>query len=307
MSTKNSTVTKVTGKSSFEKREIKVDESKVKKSKGVVTINDYFKVPEGTYEFLKFNIENGINTMLIGPTGTGKTEIVANLASVMGLPITVFDMGTMTDPIMGLVGTHVITVKDGVTHSEFKASRFSDVIQQPGIVLLDELSRAGAQANNLLFPCLDFRRELPMEYAFDDTTPIQIHPQCVFFATANIGSQYTGTHKLDRALLDRFMTVEVDSLKKEDIIETLKSSFPSLSDKEVSKMVDVFNDINKEHDEFKISFNMSLRHLKTIGQLVSEGGFTLYDSFYIICKGLGSKEGIESIKSLLETTQDIDE
>lgn len=271
----------------------------IDRSKGLVTINGYFKMKLGTYEIIKHNIEHCVNTMLIGPTGTGKTEVVSNIADVFGLPIVIFDMGTMTDPIMGLVGTHVITVKDGVTHSEFRRSRFSEIIQQPGIILLDEISRAGAQANNLLFPCLDFRKELPMEYSFHDTTPVKVHPQCVFFSTANMGSQYTGTHKLDRALLDRFMLIEADTLKTEEIKETLKSEFPTLDDTQITKLVATFNAINQEHDEFKISFNLSIRHLKTMARLVANG-FTIYDSFFVLCKGLGGKEGLTSIKSILE-------
>ena len=280
---------------------LKPDLSKLQidRSKGVVTINGYFKIKLGTYEILKHNIEHCVNSMLIGPTGTGKTEVISNMADLFGLPITIFDMGTMTDPVMGLVGTHVITVKDGVTHSEFRRSRFSEVIQQPGIILLDEISRAGAMSNNLLFPCLDFRKELPMEYSFDDTTPVKIHPNCVFFSTANMGSQYTGTHKLDRALLDRFMLVEMDTLQTSDIMSTLKSEFPTISDGQITKLVSVFEQINKEHDEFKISFNLSLRHLKTIAKLVSNG-FTIYDGFFVLCKGLGGKEGLTSIKTILE-------
>ena len=275
------------------------DESKIKESGNVVTLNGYFKVEKGTFEILKHNIGYGINTMLIGATGTGKTEVVANIAKVFDVPLTIFDMGTMTDPVMGLVGTHVITVENGVTKSEFKRSRFSELIQQPGIILLDEISRAGAMANNLLFPCLDFRRELPMEYSFHDTTPIPVHPQCVFFSTANMGSQYTGTHKLDRALLDRFMLIEVDSIKAEDIISTLEAEFPKITKTKIKKLVSVFTKINKEHDEFKISFNLSVRHLKTIAKLVSNG-FTIYDGYVALCKGLGSQEGLKAIKAILD-------
>jgi midasin (ATPase involved in ribosome maturation) len=251
---------------------------------------------KGTYDVLKRNIEKKVNTLLVGPTGVGKTELVDNIARVMGVPITIFDMGTMSDPIMSLVGTHTIKVEGGLTKSEFKKSRFSDVIQNPGIVLLDELSRASVTANNLLFPCLDFRRELSMEYCFDDCSPIKVHPDCVFFATANMGSQYTGTHKLDRALLDRFMTVQVDPLERDDVIDAIKAFLPSLSNTQVNKMVDSFTGINKAHDDYTISFNLSLRHLKMVASLVGDG-FTIYDSFYTICKGIG---GNDSVKTLIE-------
>jgi len=116
-----------------------------------------------------------------------------------------------------------------------------------------------------------------------------------------MGSQYTGTHKLDRALLDRFMLVEMDTLKTDDIIATLKAEFPTLEADKIFSLVSAFESINKEHDEFKISFNLSIRHLKTIARLVSNG-FTIYDAFFVLCKGLGGKEGLTSIKSILEGT-----
>jgi midasin (ATPase involved in ribosome maturation) len=304
MSEKLTTVVeKVKEVMSTKEMKLRADLSKLKVDgkTGTVTINGYFKLKQGTFEILKHNIQHGVNTMLIGPTGTGKTEVISNIADLFDLPLTIFDMGTMTDPVMGLVGTHVISVENGVTKSEFRRSRFSEVIQQPGIVLLDEISRAGAMANNLLFPCLDFRRELPMEYSFHNTEPIKIHPNCVFISTANMGSQYTGTHKLDRALLDRFMLVEMDGLKTDDIKATLTSEYPTIEEAQLVKLVSTFEAINKEHDEFKISFNLSLRHLKTIAKLISNG-FTIYDAFFVLCKGLGGKEGLTSIKTILEDT-----
>lgn len=263
-------------------------------------INGYFKVLTGLYKVVERNVDKKVNTLLLGPTGVGKTELVSNVAKSMGLPLTIFDMGTMTDPIMSLVGTHTISIEDGVTKSTFIRSRFSEVIQQPGIVLLDELSRASATANNLLFPCLDFRRELSMEYCFSDCSPVKVHPDCVFFATANLGSQYTGTHKLDRALTDRFMIIEVDPLRGRDIEEAIMLSFPTLPHEIVVKMVNVYEDINKAHDEYQISYNLSLRHLKMIADMIKDG-FTLYDSFYVICKGVGGAEGLKAIETILST------
>lgn len=161
---------------------------------------------------------------------------------------------------------------------------------------------ASATANNLLFPCLDFRRELPMEYCFEDCAPIKIHPECVFFATANLGGQYTGTHKLDRALMDRFMLVEIDPLQEVQVKEAIKIQHPNLADTTLAKMIHIYTKINYSHDQFTISFNLSIRHLKMIAEMVSDG-FTLYDSFYVTCKGIGGAEGLKSLESILNTAK----
>ncbi len=124
-----------------------------------------------------------------------------------------------------------------------------------------------------------------------------------FHAFHRIGSQYTGTHKLDKALIDRFMMIEIDPLEKAQIKDIVKHHYPKLSTDKTNKIVDVYLAINKEHDDYKISFNMSLRHLKMISALVTDG-FSIYDSFYAICKGIGSKEGLKSLESILKTTKD---
>ena len=265
---------------------------------GYVTLNGYFKVEEGTYKIIKSNIENKRNTMLLGPTGGGKTELVENIGKILGLPVTIFDMGTMVDPIMGLVGNHTITVEAGVTKSKFMKSRFTEVIQKPGIVCLDEINRSGVQAGNLLFPVLDFRKSLAMEYCFEDTTPIKVHPECVFIATANLGSQYSGVTKIDRALLDRFMAIEIDPLEMSESKKMLNFLYPKLTTDQLDKITNCYELINKAHDDYTISFNLSMRHLKTVCELVVDK-FTIYDSYYAICKGIGGKEAMNAIELIL--------
>ena len=263
----------------------------------MVTLDKTFKVEKGLYEILKRNVEKGVNTLLLGETGCGKTEIVTHMAAVLEMPLHIIDMGTMTDAVSGLIGIHTVTIVDGKTTSSFKRSRFSQIIQQPGIILLDELSRASVQANNLLFPCLDFRRELPMEYCFEDQTPVKVHPNCVFIATANLGSQYTGTHKIDRALLDRFMTLKVTTPKSEDIKDSLMATY-NVRGIDVATIVAIYDNLLKAHSQFKIDFKLSFRHLKFITQMV-EDGFTIYDAFYAICNSMTNIEDTKILKDLL--------
>lgn len=292
------------GTSSEKKEEVEtVKEKPVVKKKvtdeKVVTLGEAFKVERGLYEILKRNLTKNINTLLIGETGCGKTEVVAHIAKDLGLTLNIMDMGTMTDPISGLIGIHTVTIVDGKTTSTFRKSRFSELIQKPGIILLDELSRASAQANNLLFPCLDFRRQLSMEYCFEDQTPIQVHPNCVFIATANLGSQYTGTHKIDRALLDRFMTIRVNTPDSTDIKDSLKTSYPSVPKKDVNTIVKIYENILQAHNAFKVDFKLSFRHLKYVTAMIQDG-FTIYDAFYAICKGITGIEDVNVLKDIIE-------
>ena len=68
-------------------------------------------------------------------------------------------------------------------------------------------------------------------------------------------------------------------------------------------MVDVYAKINEAHSNFTIGFNLSIRHLKLIAELVADD-FTLYDGFYTICKGIGGEDGMKSLESILQTAKE---
>ena len=43
---------------------------------------------------------------MVGPSGTGKTELVLLACKKLGLECNVYDMGSMYDPVSGLLGVH---------------------------------------------------------------------------------------------------------------------------------------------------------------------------------------------------------
>ena len=172
----------------------------------------FYVDPDNWYLLLR-NISNQVNTMMIGPTGTGKTELVLLACEKLGIPCHVYDMGSMYDPVAGLLGVHRLQ-EGGV--STFDYAKFTKDISEPGVVLLDELSRAPVTTNNILFPCLDSRRTLPVEIAGgDDLRSIKVHEDCCFIATANVGAEYTGTMSMDRALVGRFFPLELDYMPRD--------------------------------------------------------------------------------------------
>jgi MoxR-like ATPase len=227
-----------------------------------------FHIEPDMWYLLVRNVLRGENIMLIGDTGTGKTEIVKHLAKALEKEMFIQDMGTVQDAQSALLGVHTLN-KEGV--SEFKTAPFVSHIQSGGIVLLDELSRAPLAANNILFPCLDGRRYLPVDVAHDEKDQkIEVHPDTVFIATANIGSEYSGTNALDRALLDRFFPIETQYPREKDEINVLMIR-TGIEEKPAKAIVKVANEVRKQYKDQELSTSISVRHTLQTASLVVDG------------------------------------
>ena len=206
--------------------------------------------------------------MLIGDTGTGKTELVLLACKALGIPCHVYDMGSMYDPVAGLLGVHRLQ-EGGV--STFDYAKFTQDIQEPGVVLLDELSRAPVTTNNILFPCLDSRRMLPVEIAGgDDLRSVKVHEDCCFIATANVGAEYTGTMSMDRALVNRFFPVELDYMPR-DREEQVLIKRCGISISAAKHIVSVANNVRSLYRKQEISCSISTREALMAAALVSDG------------------------------------
>lgn len=220
------------------------------------------------------NVLRRENVMLVGPTGSGKTEIVTHLAKAMEKAMFIQDMGTVQDAQSALLGVHRLN-KEG--HSIFDPAPFVGHVKSGGIVLLDEINRSPLAAANILFPCLDTRRYLPIDIASDgEERTVPIHEETVFIATANLGSEYSGTQSIDRALLDRFFIVELGYPTERDEINVLKIR-TGVDEKAATAIVKVSNEIRKQHKEQELSTPVSVRHTLQAASLVVDG-FDVADS-----------------------------
>ncbi len=227
-----------------------------------------FSIEPQIWNLLVRNVMKGENCLLVGPTGSGKTEIVRHLAEAMSKRLSIQDMGTIQDAQSALLGVHRLN-KDG--HSEFEQAPFVHNVQQEGILLLDEMNRAPLSAANILFPCLDTRRYLPIDIACSDgERVIPINKDCVFFATANLGSEYSGTTQIDRALLDRFFPIELTYPNEQAEINILKNR-TGVDDKIAKSIVKVSKTIRKQFAEQELSNVISVRHTLLAASLIKDG------------------------------------
>lgn len=242
---------------------------RTEKKYSVPTIEkDGFYIDPKDWHLLIRNIQKKVSTMMIGPSGSGKTELVMLACRKLGIDCSVYDMGSMYDPVAGLLGVHRLQ-QGGV--SVFDYAKFTQDIQKPGVVLLDELSRAPVTTNNILFPCLDSRRSLPVEMAGGDgMRSIAVHPECVFIATANVGAEYTGTMSLDRALVGRFFPLELDYMPCTEEAKVLAKRC-GVSAQDAANIVAVAETVRSLYAKQEISCSISTRETLQAGQLVSDG------------------------------------
>jgi hypothetical protein len=97
-------------------------------------------------------VENGLNVMLIGPHGTGKTESVRALADRYGLKMVAFSCATL-DPYTELVGVPMPRI-DSEGREYLKMVR-PLAIDEADILFFDELNRARPETQNAVFEIIN--------------------------------------------------------------------------------------------------------------------------------------------------------
>lgn len=258
--------------------------------------NTGFYIENKNWKYIVRNIMRKKPTLLMGPTGTGKTELILMACKQLGINCEVHDMGAMQDPLTDLLGCH--RIKDG--SSTFDYAKFVSDVQKPGVILLDELSRAPLMTNNILFPCLDSRRELPLAIA-DSEGPrsVKVHPDCVFIATANIGSEYSGTQEIDAALMNRFLPLKVDYMPAKNEIEVLRKRC-NISEDDAATIVKFANVMRQENRKGSIMYPVSTRENIAMGEMIADG-FDMIDAVnFVICNKFND-EDVKPVKQLMMT------
>jgi len=231
---------------------------------------DTLEMSDVKWKYLVRSTVRGKNIMMVGPAGCGKTQAAKSLPEATKKPFFYFNLGSTQDPRAALIGnTHF---KKGETL--FDKSPFVKALETPdAIILLDELSRAHPEAWNILMTVLDEeQRYLRLDESIDSPI-IKVAEGVCFIATANIGTEYTSSRVLDRALMDRFEIIEVDILNQAQEQLLLQKRFPSLDTELINSVADIADTTRKEwrSEEGKLSTMVSTRMTVRLCDLLVDG------------------------------------
>tara|TARA_R110000796_G_scaffold123761_2_gene238145 strand:- start:6248 stop:7462 length:1215 start_codon:yes stop_codon:yes gene_type:complete len=269
------------------------------------------KMSEIKWKYLVRSVVRGKNIMMTGPAGCGKTMAAKSITNALESPNFYFNLGATQDPRATLIGNTHFAKESGTFFSE---SLFVKAIKtENAVILLDELSRAHPEAWNILMTVLDEGQRYLRLDEHPDSPTVEVAKGVSFIATANIGNEYTSTRVIDRALMDRFTIIEMDTLDVSEEKELLELLFPTVNSKLLEAVASIASGtrIELKTEAPRISTSISTRASVNIAGLLYDG-FSLQEAAEVIVYPLFADDGgVDSertfVKQLVQKYVDSDD
>lgn len=171
-------------------------------------------------------LELGYAVHLSGPAGTGKTTLAMHIAAKLGKACTMLhgdDEFKASDLVGRDTGYRRTSVRDNYVSSIVKTeetlavvwsgNRLTTACREGHTLIYDEFTRSPAQANNPFFSILE-EGILNIPSGSDEKGYVTVHKDFRAIFTSN-PEEYVGVHKMQDALLDRMITLQLDHPDRE--------------------------------------------------------------------------------------------
>jgi len=196
---------------------------------------------------LQILLDSGLNILLDGPQGCGKTVLARSIAESLGLEFVFFNCGAVIDPSDFFASIQIRASEAGTPVTDFVKTDVLEALEQAiekprqrFLVFLDEFNRCPESARNALMPALDSTRRVfhPIKNCF-----MQISDNVQFIAAVNRGNEFSATFGIDAAQLDRFAPLQMDYLPPPEEVKLLQRKHPELSKSLIQRVVDIAHEL----------------------------------------------------------------
>ncbi|CAB5219197.1 AAA domain containing protein [uncultured Caudovirales phage] len=235
-------------------------------------------------QFFRVARDCGKSVGIWGHAGTGKSSSAEHLASVWGVPLVTIECTPQTDAsdIQG----QWIPSGDGKSLAWRWSSLAEAILNSPdgAVILINEANRMGAKANSYFLRILAERQ---LQVNLYDNRVLDIPSNIVFIFDANPG--YEGTVTMDKALVDRFISVTYTYDRKVES-QIIRSN----------ALLDLAFGYRARHDAREVKTLFTTRMLRDFVQLAShgEGGLLLAEA--ILLDKFQNAVDYEAVKTALE-------
>lgn len=224
-------------------------------------------------------LECGLNILLDGPQGSGKTVLSHKIAEALGMEYVFFNCSSIfetTDflatlqikasPVSGQAET--VWLKTDILRT-LEDARENDDKQY--LIFLDEFNRCREMARNGIMPALDSTRKMFNPISGSN---IDIPENVLWIAAINNGTQFTGTTTVDPAHLDRFAPLKMGYPPPEEEIKIMTERHPGLKKKQIERVVHAANAVREDEN---LGVDLSVRATEEVCILLEHPNFSDFD------------------------------
>lgn len=218
--------------------------------------------------YLALAAKDNLPTLIIGPTGSGKTTAVRKLAEKASRPYRRANLngGTTADDLVGRTllnekGTYWV---DGI---------LIDAMRKGHWMVIDELNAAGPDVLFALHSLLDDDQMIVL--LENNNEVVRPHEDFRLFATMNPSGDYAGTREMSKALISRFPLVLTANYPKEAEEVVILTERTGIKEDIATALVKIATDSRDAHKKATMDFPFSTRDLLNTAKIAESLGGTV--------------------------------
>jgi nitric oxide reductase NorQ protein/cobaltochelatase CobS len=222
-------------------------------------------------------LELGMNVVLKGPPGVGKSFLTRYICSMTNRPLyrVTLSETTYREDLLGHL--HLVSANDGETVTEWIDGPLTSAVREGAILLLDEINAADANTVAALNAVMEQRatRSLTIPQTGEQITP---HEAFRVVATSNPG--YQGTYELNDAFEDRFRHVKLSYLPESIEVELIfdRTDLDRGKKDQISELVSFASRLREAYIDGEITTPITTRELVRIARFMENEFMTVREA-----------------------------